>query len=186
MDGIWVALKEIAEGGECTAHQVNGHRDAVDWMVEGDDAQAGRQAQQQAQQQDRQGVGVPQGGAMSSALFNMVGPPEAVIAAILDIRERYAAIGLSLALTTSSKNVLYGLGNEYTDQQRESATAAGLHWLPPNQGLEIGGSPVGSPQYMSFHLNKCVDGIIAELTRFEGFINAPAGSHGKKVCKIRS
>ena len=68
--------------------------------------------------------GVPQGGAMSSALFNMgqsvairpaaaahpqvhilliaddthvVGPPEAVIAAIFDIREHYAAIGLSLA-----------------------------------------------------------------------------------------
>ena len=147
--------------------------------------------------------GVPQGGAMSSALFNMgqsvairpaaaahpqarilliaddthvVGTPEAVIAAILDIRERYAAIGLSLAPTTSSKNVLYGLGNEYTDQQRASATAAGLHWIPPTQGLEIGGSPVGSPQYMSSHLNKCVDGIIAELTRFEGFINAPAGS----------
>ena len=31
---------------------------------------------------------------------HVVGPPEAVIAAILDIRERYAAIGLSLAPTT--------------------------------------------------------------------------------------
>jgi hypothetical protein len=55
---------------------------------------------------------------------------------------------------------------EYTDQQRASAT----------QGLEIGGSTVGSPQCMSSHLNKCVDGIIAELTCFEGFINAPTGS----------
>ena len=73
---------------------------------------------------------------------HVVGPPEAVIAAILDIRERYAAIGLSLAPTTSSKNVLYGLGNEYTDQQLASATAAGLHWLPPTQGLEIGGSTI--------------------------------------------
>jgi hypothetical protein len=119
--------------------------------------------------------GVPQGGAMSSALFNMgqsvaIRPAAAahpqvhillivddthVIAAILDIRERYAAIGLSLAPTTSSKNVLYGLGSEYTDQQRASATAAGLHWLPPTQGLEIGGSPLGSPQYMSSHLNYC-------------------------------
>ena len=34
---------------------------------------------------------------------HVVGPPEAVIAAILDIRERYAAIGLPLASTTSSK-----------------------------------------------------------------------------------
>ena len=42
---------------------------------------------------------------------HVVGPPEAVIA-ILDIRERYAAVGLSLAPTTSSKNVLYGLGKE--------------------------------------------------------------------------
>ena len=61
-------------------------------------------------------------------------------------------------------------------QRRASATAAGLYWLQPTQGLEIDGSPVGSPQYISSHRNKCVDGIIAELTRFEGFINAPAGS----------
>jgi hypothetical protein len=53
---------------------------------------------------------------------HVVGTPEAVIAAILDIRERYAVIGLSLAPTTSSKNILYGLGKEYTDQQRASAT----------------------------------------------------------------
>jgi hypothetical protein len=70
--------------------------------------------------------------------------PEAVIVAILDIRERYADIRLSLAPTTSSKNVLYGLNNEYTDQQRASATAAFLKLLPFTQGLEIGGSLVGS------------------------------------------
>ena len=75
--------------------------------------------------------------------------------------------------TTSSKKVLYRLGNKYTDQQ--SATA-GLYWLSPTQGFEIGGSPVSIPQYMSSHLNKCVDGIIAELTRFEEFINIPVGS----------
>jgi hypothetical protein len=46
---------------------------------------------------------------------HVVGPPKAVIAAILDIRDRYAAIGLSLASTSSSKNVLYGLGKVYTD-----------------------------------------------------------------------
>jgi hypothetical protein len=44
------------------------------------------------------------------------------------------------------------------------------------QGFEIGGSPVSIPQYMSSHRNKCVDGIIAELTRFEEFINIPVGS----------
>jgi len=52
----WCFLQQ--KGGECTAHQANGHRDAVDWMVEGDDAQAGRQAQQQ----DRQGLGDGQPG----------------------------------------------------------------------------------------------------------------------------
>lgn len=121
--------------------------------------------------------GVLQGGTMSSALsqvhilliaddIHAVGPPETVIAAILDIRE-YAAIGLSSAPTTSSKIFFYGLGNEYTDQQRLAFTT---------EGLEIGGSPVGSPQYMSSHLNKCVDGIIAELTPLKGFINASNGS----------
>ena len=70
---------------------------------------------------------------------------------------------LSLAPTTSSKNDLFSLG--YTDQQRASAIAADLHWLSSTEGLEIGGSSVGSLQYMSSHLNKCADGIIAELTR---------------------
>jgi len=59
--------------------------------------------------------------------------------------------------TTSSKKVLYRLGNKYTDQQ--SATA-GLYWLSPTQGFEIGGSPVSIPQYMSSHLNKCADGLL--------------------------
>jgi len=60
---------------------------------------------------------------------HVVGPPEAVMSAILDIRERYAAIVLSLAPTISFKNVLYVLDNEYTDRKHESTTAAGLH--PP-------------------------------------------------------
>jgi hypothetical protein len=51
------------------------------------------------------------------------------MSAILDIRERYAAIVLSLAPTISFKNVLYVLDNEYTDRKHESTTAAGLH--PP-------------------------------------------------------
>ena len=42
----------------------NGHRDAVGWMVEGDDAQAGRQAQQQG----RQGVGDGQPGQERTAV----------------------------------------------------------------------------------------------------------------------
>ena len=55
--GLWWCFRQ-QKGGECAAHQANGHRDAVDWMVEGDDAQAGRQAQQQ----DRQGLGDGQPG----------------------------------------------------------------------------------------------------------------------------
>ena len=97
-------------------------------------------------------------------------PPEAFIAAILDILERYAAIGLyllprlHLVKMFSTVLAMNTLINSVRLQQR-------LHWLPPTSGLGIGGSPVGSPLYMSSHLNKCVDGIIAELSRFEGFIN---------------
>lgn len=152
--------------------------------------------------------GVPQGGNMSSALFNMgqtrairaavaahpdvhiiliaddthiVGQPDAVIAAILDIRARYEAIGLSLAPTTESKNIIFGLGDGYTDQQKADAAAAGLHWLPPTHGLEIGGSPVGSPLYMSGKVNSCVDAIIDELRRYETFIDAPDGKPHARV-----
>ena len=41
---------------------------------------------------------------------HVVGKPEDVIAAILTIRARNAEIGLVLAATTHSKNVIYGLG----------------------------------------------------------------------------
>ena len=84
--------------------------------------------------------GVSQGGSTSCALFNMdqstsieraaqlhpvdsilliaddthvFGTPEEVIATIMTIRDLYAEIGLSLATTTASKNVIYGLGRHY-------------------------------------------------------------------------
>ena len=50
--------------------------------------------------------------------------------AILDVRARYEAIGLSLAPTTESKNIIFGLDDGYTDQQKVDAAAADLHWLP--------------------------------------------------------
>jgi hypothetical protein len=34
--------------------------------------------------------------------------------AMMTIRDLYAEIGLSLAATTASKNVIYGLGQHYT------------------------------------------------------------------------
>jgi len=97
--------------------------------------------------------GVQQGGRFSSALFNMgqstpirraslehplvsilliaddthvVGKPEDVIAAILTIRELYAEIGLALAATTASKNVIYVLGTNYTAAQHRLAFDADL------------------------------------------------------------
>ena len=50
---------------------------------------------------------------------HVVGKPEDVIAAILTIRARYAEIGLVLAATTHSKNVIYGLGTNYSTEQQQ-------------------------------------------------------------------
>ena len=118
-------------------------------------------------------TGVQQGGSFSSALFNMgqstpirralldhpavsilliaddthvVGKPEDVIAAILTIRALYAEIGLVLAATTASKNVIYGLGT-YTAAQHRLAFDADLHWIPSSLGLQVGGTPIGSEQH---------------------------------------
>ena len=78
-------------------------------------------------------------------------------------------------------HIIFGLGDGYTDQQKADAAAAGLHWLPPTHGLEIGGSPVGSPLYMSGKVNSCVDAIIDELRRYETFIDAPDGKLHARV-----
>ena len=117
---------------------------------------------------------------MSSALFNMaqstfirraaqlhptvsilliaddLGTPEEVVDAIMTIRDLYAEIGLSLAATTASKNVIYGLGQHYTPAQYQLAQASDLHWIPCNMGLQIGGTPVG---YMVESVNKTVDAM---------------------------
>ena len=80
---------------------------------------------------------------------HVLGQPEDVIAAIHTIRQQYADIGLSLAATTSSKNVLFGLGHNYSAAKYMLATEAGLHWLPADQRLEVGGTPVGSYSCMT-------------------------------------
>ena len=146
--------------------------------------------------------GVPQGGSTSGALFNMgqstsirraaqlhpavsilliaddthvLGTPEEVIAAIMTIRELYAEIGLSLAATTASKNVIYGLGRHYTPAQYHLAQESDLHWIPRTSGLQIGGTPVGSFEYMVDSVNRTVDGIIDELQQFERYLYGANG-----------
>jgi hypothetical protein len=98
-------------------------------------------------------TGVPQGGSLSSALFDMgiapsirraqlahptafsyliaddnmvVGPPAEAIATVKTITLLFADVGLTLATTTDSKNVIYGLGTQYTDTQRDLALASDL------------------------------------------------------------
>ena len=91
-------------------------------------------------------TGVPQGGSLSSALFDMgiapsirraqlahptasiyliaddnmvVGPHAEAIATVKTITLLLADVGLTLATTTDSKNVIYGLGTQYTDARRD-------------------------------------------------------------------
>jgi hypothetical protein len=155
--------------------------------------------------------GVPQGGSMSSALFNMgqstsirraaqlhptvsilliaddthvLGTPDEVIAAIMTIRDLYAEIGLSLAATTASKNVIYGLGQHYTPAQYQLAQASDLHWIPCNLGLQIGGTPVGSFDYMVESVNKTVDAIVSELQQFERYLHGANGMLRARVQTI--
>ncbi len=85
-----------------------------------------------------------------------------VIDAIMTIRDLYAEIGLSLAAATASKNVICGLGQNYTPAQYQLAQASDLHWIPCNLGLQIGGTPVGSFDYMVESVNKTVDAIVSD------------------------
>ena len=155
--------------------------------------------------------GVPQGGCMSSAFFNLgqsrsireasrlhpnvsilliaddthvLGRPEEVVDAIVTIRRLYSRIGLSLAATTASKNVLFSLGEQHTEAQRALADAAQLHWLPSTRGLEVGGTPVGTYSFMTEFVNKRVDAIIDELTQFCTYIDGPNGTMKARVQTI--
>jgi hypothetical protein len=77
-----------------------------------------------------------------------------VIAAILTIRELYTEIGLALAATTASKNVIYGFCINYTAAQHRLAFDADLFWIPSSLGLQVGGTPIGSPTYMTDTVNE--------------------------------
>ncbi len=93
----------------------------------------------------------------------------------MTIRDLYAEIDLSLAATAASKNVIYGLGQHYTPAQYQFAQASDLHWIPCNLGLQIGGTPVGSFDYMVESVNKTVDAIVSELQQFERYLHGTNG-----------
>jgi hypothetical protein len=155
--------------------------------------------------------GVPQGGSLSSALFNMgqapsirratelhpgvfifliaddthvVGKPEDVVPAILTIRHLYSQIGLSLAATTEHKNVIYGVGEAFTPEQRAAVVTAGLHWIPANLGLHVGGIPVGSRAYSATSIHSTVDSIIRELSTLESYLRGANGTMKARVQTI--
>jgi len=151
--------------------------------------------------------GVPQGGSLSGALFNMgqstsirrtsVEHPAVSILLIADdthivgkledvitIRARYAEIGLVLAATNHRKNVIYGLGTNYSTAQQRMAHDANLHWIPSSLGLLVGGIPIGSPTYMIEKINSTVDAIIAELQQFETYTQGPNGTMRARVQTI--
>ena len=88
-----------------------------------------------------------------------------------------------MAATTASKNVIYGLGTNYTPTQYQLAQASDLHWIPYNLGLHIGGTPVGSFAYMVDSVNKTVDGIVAELQQFELYLH---GANGQLRARVQT
>jgi len=94
----------------------------------------------------------------------VVGKPEDVVPAILTIRHLYSQIGLILAANTEHKNVIYGIGEAFTPEQRAAVATAGLHSLPTNLGLQVGGIPVGSRAYSATSIHSTVDSIIRELS----------------------
>jgi len=127
-------------------------------------------------------TGVAPGGSLSSALFDMgivpsirraklanpstyliaddnmvVGLPVEAIAAVTLLP---ADVGLTLAATTDSKNVIYELGTQYTDAQCTLVLASDLHWIPSSHGLLVHGTPIGGNAYMIEHINTTVHAII--------------------------
>jgi len=92
-------------------------------------------------------------------IISTLGTREEVIDAIMTIRDLFPEIGHSLAATSASKNIIYGLGQHYIPAQYHLKQASDLNWIPCNLGLQIGGTPVGSFDYMVVSVNKTVDAV---------------------------
>jgi hypothetical protein len=114
----------------------------------------------------------------------VVGPPAEAIATVKTITLLLAEVGLTLAATTDSKNVIYGLGTQYTAAQRDLALASDLHWIPSTHGLLVGGTPIGSDAYMIEHINTTVDAIIDEMFQLETYLYGPNGRMRARVQTI--
>ena len=114
----------------------------------------------------------------------VVGPPAEAIATVKTITVLLAEVGLTLAATTDSKNVIYGLGTQYTAAQRDLALASDLHWIPSTHGLLGGGTPIGSDAYMIEHINSTVDAIIDEMFQLETYLHGPNGRMRARVQTI--
>ena len=108
----------------------------------------------------------------------VVGPPAEAIATVKTITLLLADVGLTLATTTDSKNVIY------TDAQRDLALASNLHWIPSTHGLLDGGTPIGSDVYMIEHINTTVDAIIDEMLHLETYLHGPNGRMRARVQTI--
>ena len=124
-------------------------------------------------------TGVPQGGSLSSALFDMGIAPSIrraqlalPTASIYLIADDNMVVGPT---TTDSKNVIYGLSTLYTDAQRDLALASDLHCIPSTHGFLVGGTPIGSDVYMIEHINTTVDAIIDEMLQLETYLHGPNG-----------
>jgi len=79
----------------------------------------------------------------------VVGPPAEAIATVKTITD----VGLTLATTTDSKNVIYGLGTHYTDAQRDLAIFTGLSWaLAPTASVALKSTSSGTTSWYAHEL----------------------------------
>jgi hypothetical protein len=98
--------------------------------------------------------GVPQGGSMSSALFNMGQSTSIRRAALFLLQLRQQVIMPSMASVN-------------TIPQLSTTLHKRLTFIPCNLGLQIGVTPVGSLNYMVESVNKTVDAIFSELQQWD-------------------
>ena len=101
--------------------------------------------------------------------ITMVGPPMQAMRMSKKIDEQFAVIGVKPNL---HKEKIYGFGNAYSREAQEQAQRDGTEWAPPDEGVVVVGTPIGSEAFERRIVQDKVDIIKKQLVQLAELLSA--------------
>jgi hypothetical protein len=103
--------------------------------------------------------------------ITLVGSPEQALSAMWQLQEELAKIG---AVMAPGKTKLYCPAG-YEEDIIQLAEALEIEVVEPNEGIIVGGAPIGSSTFMSRHVNNKVSTIENQLKLMDTILMQPSG-----------